>query len=806
MEKSNMAGALDRLGTIDAALKRKQTALRVLKQRIDTRHGSRPIPAEDAARIAILQREVASLERSRNAELLSLTSPSVRQQRLEKLDREVNWTSRSQSRAEDQTAPPAPPEASGASVAELRRRAESGLTSSGSLAPAPAPPHVPQTPQTQERRPPWKTGAKPTSPPLPPPPPPPPPPPNGEQHERESAANEVWLAYKEAQRLRDEELRVSMRGSWRTHSGELENLKQHAAPKVETGRERRRHSLSSADSAAGGASTYRIDGEGTPGLANGCASHAKAEPTPPSGLLRMTAAEALAEAEAEVKAAELNEKEQRRRDQRVASEEVRQMREREWALRAAELKKLKQSSTKRIDDKHSAQLLKAIEARPMALIKQAIEARQMSRSASYSNASTPRSAAGAVRAHAHGDAGSADAASRAAPVAATLAPGELWPGYASGLPYDPEAIARLHAYDLSHGRSATVTGAKAAAVVASAAAAALATKLVTAQAERDEARAALRAACAGAAAAAATAAGYSAPGNPGGPGGAAPVHTKSAPVHTKSAPVHTQSAPAHTQSASVHTQSAPVHAQSAPVHDPHFDSCASSTSRTGGWRVRDGTGGGSCRSGGPLGASCDEAILYPGSYAASNGGWVGQPPRACTALPSPGTSGSSACAQRAHAKYSTPSQSPKPLELTPAQKASVAGIIGQLKMVFAKNLSRISDTFREFDKDQSGKIDKREFRLALQKLGVVAHKSEYDLTFDSLDNDRSGTIEYEELNEHLRRRVGDPSHRSAIDVGGAVAGTSSVASLLTPATGSATPPRCYSCSASSSRGTAQAWK
>jgi chemotaxis protein methyltransferase CheR len=293
MEKSNMAGALDRLGTIDAALKRKQTALRVLKQRIDTRHGSRPIPAEDAARIAILQREVASLERSRNAELLSLTSPSVRQQRLEKLDREVNWTSRSQSRAEDQTAPPAPPEASGASVAELRRRAESGLTSSGSLAPAPAPPHVPQTPQTQERRPPWKTGAKPTSPPLPPPPPPPPPPPNGEQHERESAANEVWLAYKEAQRLRDEELRVSMRGSWRTHSGELENLKQHAAPKVETGRERRRHSLSSADSAAGGASTYRIDGEGTPGLANGCASHAKAEPTPPSGLLRMTAAEAL---------------------------------------------------------------------------------------------------------------------------------------------------------------------------------------------------------------------------------------------------------------------------------------------------------------------------------------------------------------------------------------------------------------------------------------------------------------------------------------------------------------------------------
>ena len=99
--------------------------------------------------------------------------------------------------------------------------------------------------------------------------------------------------------------------------------------------------------------------------------------------------------------------------------------------------------------------------------------------------------------------------------------------------------------------------------------------------------------------------------------------------------------------------------------------------------------------------------------------------------------------------------------LTPEQRASVADVIGQLKMALAKNLHRIMDTFREFDEDQSGKIDKREFRLALQKLGIVAHKSEYDLTFDSLDNDRSGTLEYHELHEHLRRRAGDPSQRDA---------------------------------------------
>jgi hypothetical protein len=106
---------------------------------------------------------------------------------------------------------------------------------------------------------------------------------------------------------------------------------------------------------------------------------------------------------------------------------------------------------------------------------------------------------------------------------------------------------------------------------------------------------------------------------------------------------------------------------------------------------------------------------------------------------------------------------PPPSHLPPPdQTSSVAGIIGQLKMALAKNLHRIIDTFREFDEDQSGTINKREFGLALQKLGIVAHKSTCDLAFDSLDNDRSGTLEYHELHEHLRRRAGDPSHLDAV--------------------------------------------
>ena len=132
---------------------------------------------------------------------------------------------------------------------------------------------------------------------------------------------------------------------------------------------------------------------------------------------------------------------------------------------------------------------------------------------------------------------------------------------------------------------------------------------------------------------------------------------------------------------------------------------------------------------------------------------------------------------------------PPPSQLPPPdQSSSVAGILGQLKMALAKNLNRMIDTFREFDEDGSGKINKREFRLALQKLGIVAHKSTCDLTFDSLDNDRSGTIEYEELNTHLRRRAGDPSHIGAV-LGTVSPGRSlETASLPAPATSQLPPP------------------
>ena len=136
----------------------------------------------------------------------------------------------------------------------------------------------------------------------------------------------------------------------------------------------------------------------------------------------------------------------------------------------------------------------------------------------------------------------------------------------------------------------------------------------------------------------------------------------------------------------------------------------------------------------------------------------------------------------------------KPPELSPERQASVDDVLHQLKTALAKNLRRITDTFREIDKDKSGKIDKREFHLAMTELDVVPHKFVmfddelvkddaddddtivvFDDTFDTLDSDRSGTLEYQELHTHLRRRVEDPTHAGAM--AGAMAGTAGEGSM-----------------------------
>ena len=79
-------------------------------------------------------------------------------------------------------------------------------------------------------------------------------------------------------------------------------------------------------------------------------------------------------------------------------------------------------------------------------------------------------------------------------------------------------------------------------------------------------------------------------------------------------------------------------------------------------------------------------------------------------------------------------------------------ILEQLKSVLGSPhvLVRISDMFTAWDTDQSGSIDKVEFRRALHGLGVRLPRPHLDELFDEFDTDRSGTVMYKELRKQLR--------------------------------------------------------
>ncbi|MEC7000337.1 MAG: EF-hand domain-containing protein, partial [Actinomycetota bacterium] len=78
-----------------------------------------------------------------------------------------------------------------------------------------------------------------------------------------------------------------------------------------------------------------------------------------------------------------------------------------------------------------------------------------------------------------------------------------------------------------------------------------------------------------------------------------------------------------------------------------------------------------------------------------------------------------------------------------------------LKDALARSSERVVDLFKKWDEDKSGSVDKREFTRAVRALGF-GHISDADAgkVFDSLDADRSGKLEYKELNEMLRKGFG----------------------------------------------------
>ena len=84
--------------------------------------------------------------------------------------------------------------------------------------------------------------------------------------------------------------------------------------------------------------------------------------------------------------------------------------------------------------------------------------------------------------------------------------------------------------------------------------------------------------------------------------------------------------------------------------------------------------------------------------------------------------------------------------------------VSALREALSNNMGKVIDLFRQWDDDGSGTVSKKEFRRALPILGVTDMPREVaDAIFDSLDSDKSGSIEYQELQQLLRRRSQIPN-------------------------------------------------
>ena len=78
-----------------------------------------------------------------------------------------------------------------------------------------------------------------------------------------------------------------------------------------------------------------------------------------------------------------------------------------------------------------------------------------------------------------------------------------------------------------------------------------------------------------------------------------------------------------------------------------------------------------------------------------------------------------------------------------------------LRDALYRSSARVIDLFRKWDTDESGEIDKKEFRKAIRSMGFnfFADDAEIDMVFDDFDLDKSGQLDYKELNKQLRAQA-----------------------------------------------------
>jgi len=79
----------------------------------------------------------------------------------------------------------------------------------------------------------------------------------------------------------------------------------------------------------------------------------------------------------------------------------------------------------------------------------------------------------------------------------------------------------------------------------------------------------------------------------------------------------------------------------------------------------------------------------------------------------------------------------------------------QLREALRANSARVIDLFRDWDDNQSGTVDKQEWRKAMFQLGFDVSLSQIDALFTAFDPDGSGSVDYRELSKLLQAGAAD---------------------------------------------------
>jgi len=88
--------------------------------------------------------------------------------------------------------------------------------------------------------------------------------------------------------------------------------------------------------------------------------------------------------------------------------------------------------------------------------------------------------------------------------------------------------------------------------------------------------------------------------------------------------------------------------------------------------------------------------------------------------------------------------------LVKLEATSEQSVQEQLRALLHQKHVRVMDLFRDWDTKGHGQISPSDFREGIRSLGFTAERQDLDALFAFFDRDRSGTLEFKELNAALR--------------------------------------------------------